>query len=126
MPKFNGSFKFVSGNVGTKESPIPGIKLAPGGDLDQTDLRKRLEALVAATKASDKIRVFDPDNKLSNGPIKTIRQIAKALESGDGYAFVVMQGRAARPAPYLAFLRVNSAPASTEKKAKTPSPLEGI
>lgn len=129
MPKFNGAFKFAVGNIGTKEKPINGIRLVPGGDKDQENLTQRLRALAAKAKAADKIRVFDPDNRLSKNAIKSVDNILKGLEiaeEGEGYAFVVMQGKLARPAPYLAFLKVAGGPAKPATKAKTANPFGSV
>ena len=126
MAKFQGPFQFTYGNIGTKTNKAEGVRLKAGGDIGQENLPERLAAVAAAGKASDKIRVFDPDGKIAKGGIATLSGIKKALDADIGYIFVVMQGRAARPDPYLAFLKANSAAAKRGRQVAKANPLAGL
>ena len=126
MAKFQGPFQFTYGNIGTKAAPVQGVRLKAGGDMGQESLPERLKAVVAAGKASDKIRVFDPDGKIAKGGIATLSVIKKALDADIGYIFVVMQGRAARPDPYLAFLKSGPAAESRGRRVAKANPLAGL
>lgn len=125
MAKFQGTFSFSYGNIGRKDSPVQGIRLKPGGDMGQENLPERLAAVVAAGKAADKIRVFDPDEKIAKGGITTLSAIKRALDDTE-YVFVVMQGRAARPDPYLAFIKSNPAKGNRGGRVAKANPLAGL
>lgn len=125
MAKFQGTFSFSYGNIGRKDSPVQGIRLKPGGEMGQENLPERLAAVVAAGKAADKFRVFDPDGKVSKGGIATLGAIKKALETDNEYFFVVMQGRAARPDPYLAYIKAKESNGRRGRIAKA-NPLAGL
>jgi len=127
MAKFQGPFSFGYGNVGTKAAPVQGVRLKAGGDMGQENLPERLKAVVAAGKATDKIRVFDPDGKIAKGGIATLSGIKKALDADTGYAFVVMQGRVARPDPYLAFIKSDPAKGNRGRgRVAKANPLAGL